>query len=125
MTNLRQTIIASTTAGPETGADGVVGMEFCFRADASVFAGHFPGHPLLPGIFQLEMARVVAEAALGHALSITDISKAKFLSPVIPDETVRVEVRCRTGADSTQVRAVVRVADRMAGEAILEMIPTP
>lgn len=30
---------------------------FSFAAEEDTFKGHFPNHPILPGVFQLEMTR--------------------------------------------------------------------
>ena len=62
---LRESVAAARLGGPlrPAGHPENVGdvhtavWEFRFETDDPVFAGHFPGRPLLPGIFQLEMAR--------------------------------------------------------------------
>ncbi len=101
--------------------DGATVQEFRFAADDPVFAGHFPGHPLLPGIFQIEMTRGLAEAALGGALAVRVVTKAKFLRPIIPGETVRVELKCTEKADTIFVRARLTVIGQSAGDVMLEV----
>lgn len=120
--NLRATIQAAQTSGPISGADGSASVEYRFGADEPVFQGHFPGHPLLPGIFQVEMTRVAAEAALGCALDIGEVTKAKFISPILPDETVRVDLKWSGQAADLQVSARIGVTERKAGEVILQLV---
>jgi 3-hydroxymyristoyl/3-hydroxydecanoyl-(acyl carrier protein) dehydratase len=87
---MRNSIAAARISGPSGQADGAVVFEFRFGADDPVFAGHFPAHPLLPGVFQLEMTRASAEWALHCPLALNEVSKAKFQRPILPEEIVRV-----------------------------------
>lgn len=103
-----------------SGADSAV-LEFRFAASQPVFAGHFPGHPILPGVFQLEMARVAAEAVAGSKMVVREIVKAKFRRPIRPEETIHVEVKLVAQADSSQARATFSVSGQPAGETILQL----
>src|SRR5437870_9940516 len=90
---LRESIAGARLRGPEPVAGGAAAWEFCFRADDPTFAGHFPGRPLLPGVFQIEMAHLAVEQVLGCALAVREIEKAKFLRPILPGDTVRLELK--------------------------------
>jgi len=68
------------------------------------FQGHFPGHPLQPGVVTLEMGLAVAECACGRALEILTIEQAKFNLPAYPNERIRVEAR--VGKAENGVRSV-------------------
>ena len=114
-------IRAARLGEPQSSPDGTAVQEFRFPASDAVFAGHFPGHPLLPGIFQIEMARVVAESALRTTLRMRAVTKAKFLRPIIPGETVRVELKCNEKADTILVRARLTVIGQAAGDIMLEV----
>lgn len=68
----------------------------CFAAGHPAFAGHFPGRPMVPGVLLLDAAlHAATEARMsvgngqGHALRC-QITSAKFLSPVLPGETVTI-----------------------------------
>ena len=115
-----QSSIAAARAGePRRNADGTGVFEFRFDANGAVFAGHFPNRPLLPGVFQLEMARVAAESVLDCALFVSEISKAKFQRPILPDETVRLELKLSETDGKVQARANFFVGEQAAGETIL------
>lgn len=114
-------IRAARVGEPQPSPDGTIVQEFRFPASDAVFAGHFPGHPLLPGIFQIEMARVVAESALRTTLRMRAVTKAKFLRPIIPGETVRVELKTAEKADTIRLRARLTVIGQTAGEVMIEV----
>ncbi len=68
----------------------------CFAAGHPAFAGHFPGRPMVPGVLLLDAALHAATQARmrtgngqGDALRC-QIASAKFLSPVLPGETLTI-----------------------------------
>jgi 3-hydroxyacyl-[acyl-carrier-protein] dehydratase len=61
------------------------------------FQGHFPGHPVMPGVFLIEGMAQTAGAVCVHnwigkgkpkVVYFMTIDKAKFRKPVIPGDTV-------------------------------------
>jgi len=112
-------INAAQVGEPQANADGSSRWEFRFRMSDTVFAGHFPGRPLLPGIFQPEIARIISEKALGEKLMVSEIAKAKFQKPVLPEETLRVDLKLTNKEKLIQARANFFVNGRAVGETIL------
>lgn len=120
--NMSESIQAARLGDVERTVDGLAVLIFRFDAAQPVFAGHFPGHPILPGVFQLEMARVAAETILGGAMRVREITKAKFRRPILPAETIRLELKLSENAGTTQARAVFSVEGEPAGETILQLM---
>lgn len=118
---MRDSIVAARISGPTPQADGAAILEFYFRPDDPTFAGHFPTRPLVPGVFQIEMARVAVETVLACSCTVREITKAKFLRPIIPAETVRVELKLSPQADTIQAHARLSVGGRPAGEVLLQL----
>ena len=65
-----------------------------------VFRGHFPGHPVFPGVLQLEgIAQAGAVAILsqpeaeGKIILFGRADEVKFRREVVPGETLRFEMR--------------------------------
>ena len=118
---MRHSIAAARINGPSHEAEGTAVFEFRFAADDPTFAGHFPGRPILPGAFQLEMARAAAEWTLDCPLSLKEVCRAKFMRPISPDETVRLELKWSEAEGIIQARTTLSAGGRPAGEASLRL----
>ena len=119
--NLRETISAARVDGPVRAVDGTIGFEFEFGPEEPTFQGHFPGNPLLPGIFQIEMTRAAAEWTLARPLELREVGKAKFQRPIWPAERVRLELRTTHAGQSLRAEARFSVAGQLAGETTLTL----
>lgn len=89
------------------------------------FQGHFPGHPIMPGVLILEaMAQVGGVGALnlseniGKLAYFLSIREAKFRKPVVPGDQLIIEVEVmKTKLSIMQVRATAKVAGEIVTEA--------
>lgn len=105
---------------------GGVRAVFRFPADLDVFAGHFPGKPLLPGIFLIEAARHAAERATGGPLAIRCVEEAKFTAEVKPGDAVAVEaLLTREEEGSWRCNASLFSAETPVARLRLDLAPTP
>ncbi|MBA2481935.1 MAG: hypothetical protein H0V44_14815 [Planctomycetes bacterium] len=68
-----------------------------FAATLPVFIGHFPGHPLVPGVYQVAAVAETARRALGGA-SVVAIERAKWSAPALPDQDLAITARWRRDA---------------------------
>ena len=68
-------------------------------ADDAIFAGHFPGRPILPGVLMIEavgqtaavmMGTATAQGTVGNAL-LAAVNRFKFFKPVTPGQDVRIQ----------------------------------
>jgi len=75
---------------------------FHLTADMSFYSGHFPQHPITPGVILTEIMAQIGLASLGiylnkNTVSASDLpfvmtaTQLEFLKPVYPDTTVFVE----------------------------------
>jgi len=82
------------------------------------FPGHFPGHPVMPGVLIVEaMAQVAGILAYQSDESVRDkvtyfvgIDNAKFRRPVVPGDQLNLEIEvtgCKRGIWSFNAKATV------------------
>lgn len=50
----------------------------------SIFEGHFPGQPVVPGVCMMQMVKEITEGVLGRETRLVKADQLKFLVPVIP-----------------------------------------
>lgn len=77
----------------------------CFP-DHPAFPGHFPGHPIVPGVVLLDWAQGAIEARAGQPLQA--LTEAKFSCPATPADTLELDFE----VGATTVRFEIRSATR-------------
>lgn len=90
---------------------------FRFKKELDLFNGHFPGNPILPGIFQIEMVKYAMEKIFDTCLCIKSVKKTKFSSLIHPGETVFLDIMLNKEENSRfSVKAVLKAGDTVAGK---------
>ena len=54
--------------------------------DHRIFDGHFPGHPVLPGVCVIQMVKELTEKALEKNLVLSVASNVKFMAVINPEK---------------------------------------
>ncbi|MDD5698020.1 MAG: 3-hydroxyacyl-ACP dehydratase FabZ [Victivallaceae bacterium] len=108
------------------------------------FAGHFPGHPIMPGVLQVEAMKQLAQLAVAARIDPSGendiymhfLEKVKFRKPNNPGDRVKIEAEileikdggavasCTTSNNSgltCQARITLAVRPRLEPEAMPEM----
>jgi 3-hydroxyacyl-[acyl-carrier-protein] dehydratase len=108
--------------------------EHLVSMSAPILQGHFPGHPILPGVVQVE-AMAQAAVVLAHASGHFDpakhncyfigISQAKFRAPAVPGEVLRISVKAERLGRVGKFSGVVRAGDEVKSEASFTAIIDP
>ncbi|NLP19000.1 MAG: 3-hydroxyacyl-ACP dehydratase FabZ [Firmicutes bacterium] len=96
------------------------------------FPGHFPNHPVMPGVLIVEaLAQVAAFTVLGRGEMkgklgyFTGIDKMRFRRPVIPGDQLRLEaelLRQRAKMAKARVQATVAGEVAAAGEITFALV---
>lgn len=57
-----------------------------------LYQGHFPEHPIVPGVCMLQLIKECAEGIRQQSLQYAQIGSCKFLSAINPVETNQLEL---------------------------------
>ncbi len=109
---------------PDRSAVGVKNVS----ANEPFFQGHFPKHPVMPGVLIIEsMAQTAAvlvvetlgSEAAGKVVYFMSVEGAKFRRPVIPGDQLRIHVtKLRNRGSVWKFQAVARVDKVEVAEAV-------
>lgn len=82
------------------------------------FAGHFPDVPIMPGVLVIEAAAQLCSLVIAppdakdsdRIYVLLKVKEFKFLKPVVPGDTLTIEVKCTlSGAGAYEFSAVISV----------------
>ena len=115
---------------PNEGATGIKNV----TANEAQFQGHFPNHPIMPGVLIIEaMAQTSAivvvstlgEKAEGRAVYFMSIENARFRKPVVPGDTlfINVEKKAKRGG-VWKFEAEAKVGEDVVAEATITAMLT-
>jgi UDP-3-O-[3-hydroxymyristoyl] N-acetylglucosamine deacetylase / 3-hydroxyacyl-[acyl-carrier-protein] dehydratase len=97
------------------------------------FQGHFPGHPIMPGVMQLEaMAQAAGILMMKHAENIGQIAyfmaadNVKWRKPVVPGDTLMIEVELtKSRGKIGKAKGVCKVRGEVVSEADVTFMMRP
>ncbi len=78
---------------------------FTVPPDLPFFAGHFPGHPILPGVVALGWMLQAAERLLGRPLGAVELLNVKFQVVIPPGAELTLTVDVKAGG---RLQAAIR-----------------
>ena len=73
-----------------------------FKENEEFFKGHFPGHPIVPGVILVEMMAQAGAALIAYSIReettdkivyLMNIEKTKFRKPVFPNQNIYTDVK--------------------------------
>lgn len=112
----------------ELGADKIVARKLV-TANEPFFQGHFPGHPIMPGVLIVEALAQAGALLAAHQVSfdprqhvfyLMAMDKVKFRKPVVPGDVLMLEVvPLRKGGSVWKLRGQAKVDGVVVAEAEL------
>jgi 3-hydroxyacyl-[acyl-carrier-protein] dehydratase len=67
------------------GGDSEISCKLVFNGDHAIFAGHFPGNPVVPGVCMMEIVKELIQEQVGQKLIMRTTGNVKFLQIIKPD----------------------------------------
>lgn len=112
--------------------DSIVGLKN-LTLNEPFFQGHFPGHPVMPGVLQLEAIAQVAgifatlhSGLPGAVAYFMSADKVKFRRRVIPGDQLTIDVTMQKwGGKIGKASGVCRVGDQVASEGQVTFMLSP
>ena len=89
---------------------------FTVPADHPLFEGHFPGHPILPGVVALGWMLAAAERFLSRPLGAIELLNVKFQVVILPSSKLELTVTPKPGG---RLQALVRSAAGVHASALI------
>ena len=93
------------------------------------FQGHFPGHPIMPGVLLIEamaqtaavlVVKTLGPDAEGKLVYFMTIDDARFRKPVTPGDTVHIHVeKIRNRGPVWKFKGLAKVGDTLMAEAVV------
>ena len=65
---------------------GEIRADLVINADHKIFEGHFPGHPVVPGVCMMQMVKEIIEKVIGEKTDLVRAGEMKFLAIIDPKE---------------------------------------
>lgn len=91
------------------------------------FQGHFPGHPIMPGVLIIEAMAQTAAVLVVHTLGaeaegklvyFMTVDNARFRKPVVPGDTLEITVtKIRSRGNVFKFEGVAKVGETIMAEA--------
>lgn len=86
-----------------------------------IYAAHFPGMPITPGVCQIKMVKELLEDCLGQSLRIVGVKNVKFVSVLTPRESPLKVSISKIKQEDSQVKVQAVIADESTTYAKLSL----
>ena len=91
--------------------DGKINAILEINAKHTIFEGHFPGQPVVPGVCMMQMVKEILESVEGKRLLIDEAPNIKLLSVLNPNENNVVDssisIDERVGDNQLKISATI------------------
>ena len=74
-----------------------------------IFEGHFPGRPVLPGVYMIQMVKEVVETWTEKKIRLVLGQDLKFLSVVNPEENTMMQMELKINREGEKIRIVAQL----------------
>jgi 3-hydroxyacyl-[acyl-carrier-protein] dehydratase len=82
-----------------------VSCKVIFNSDHDIFKGHFPGHPVVPGVCMMEIVKELMQLQIGKPIWLHNAGNVKFLQLITPDVQPTVHIHWKKNESGYNVNA--------------------
>ena len=112
---------ARASLGPVTVQGTTAEASVILDAQAEIFAGHFPGQPLLPGVAAVGLLIATFEAAIGRRARVVAVHRCKWNSPGFPGDRLDIRITWQVQDGTALVKGTVTIRGTVGCEAQFEL----
>lgn len=80
------------TISKQENLEGSLKATILLNPKHQIFKGHFPGHPVVPGVCMMQIIREVMQVKTGRKLRIAGADFIKFLTIINPEQNQEVDM---------------------------------
>ncbi len=92
-------------------AEGSISCRIIFNDQHSIFKGHFPGQPVVPGVCMMEIVKELLQQQVGKTLVLRSSKNVKFLGFITPSIQPAVKITWKQTDDSYALNTVFSNGD--------------
>ncbi len=96
--------------------EGAINAQLALDPEHPIFAGHFPGNPVTPGVVQVEMVQEILSVTLDKEVSLKSMANCKFLAVLNPNVHSSIGLKITT---STTEENTLRVSAQLFAEEVV------
>lgn len=79
--------------------------------ECEIYKGHFPGHPVCPGVCQIETVKECVQLMTGKNLSIQSIKQCRFPAMSTPSTSPELNVFIKIVPEDLKFQVSARITD--------------
>lgn len=91
-------------------SDSSIACEITLDSTHFIYAAHFPGNPITPGVCIVQIAQEILEQHIGSSLTLKVLNNIKFMQVLSPTDTTSVQYRIdisRPEENTIKIKAAV------------------
>ena len=86
-------------------SDGGINCRIVFNDEHSIFKGHFPGQPVVPGVCMMEIVKELLQQQVNKTLILRTSRNVKFLGFITPAIEPAIKITWKQNDDTYNVNA--------------------
>ncbi len=93
-----------------------ISTQVTLNKEHKIFEGHFPGHPVTPGVCMMQIVKEITENYLNTSLQLQTAENVKFMAIINPEENskIGIDFEIKEDDDKVTVKSVTRFEDTIA-----------